>query len=90
MPSNETTLLLQALVGKLRASDDLRYHISWAYGPFLNEVPRRIGTNVALDAAVTVFLPTLDEACVPSHTFDRLLKDDAILPRSQHCQNDSE
>lgn len=55
-PSSETTLLANALVGKLEASDDLRYHLCWTYGDFLDDIPRRIGTNEALDAAVAALV----------------------------------
>lgn len=51
-PSNEESRLVSALLGKLNASDDLRYHLCWTYGDFLNDVPKRIGTNEALDSAV--------------------------------------
>ena len=46
------TVLTNALIGKLNASDDLAYHLGWTYGDFLEDIPRRIGTNEALDAAV--------------------------------------
>ncbi|TVY80299.1 hypothetical protein LSUE1_G003918 [Lachnellula suecica] len=59
MPGNGKSLLTSALVGKLKASDDLRYHLTWAYGGFMEDIPKRIGTNEALDTAV--------EALVSSH-----------------------
>ena len=55
-PSNETTLLVNALIAKLKASDDLRYNLSWTYGGFIEDIPRRIGTNQALDAAVAALV----------------------------------
>lgn len=45
-------MLCNALIAKLKAKDDLRYHLTWAYGCFLEDLPRRIGTNAALDTAV--------------------------------------
>lgn len=32
---------------------DLRYNLTWAYGGFIQQVPRRLGQNAALDAAAT-------------------------------------
>jgi len=56
MPSNETMLLTDALIGKLKASDDLRYHLTWTYGMYIQEIPKRIGTNEALDTAVAALV----------------------------------
>lgn len=49
-------LLSNALVGKLSGSDDLRYHLAWSFGLFLQEIPRRIGKNKALDAATAALV----------------------------------
>lgn len=51
-PSSNDTLLSNALIAKLKAKDDIRYHLPWAYGSFLEAIPQRIGTNEALDTAV--------------------------------------
>jgi hypothetical protein len=56
MPGNETTPLTNALISNLKASHDLRYHLSWTYGGFIEDIPRRLGTNEALDAAVAALL----------------------------------
>jgi hypothetical protein len=58
MPSSRTTLLTQALVGKLKAADDLRYHLSWTYGGFIEDIPKRLGVNEALDASVDALIST--------------------------------
>jgi hypothetical protein len=55
VPSNVTTALVQALVGSL-VSHDVRYHLSWSYGDFIDHIPQRIGTSKALDSAVTALL----------------------------------
>ena len=36
----------------------------WLYGPFATEIPRRLGTNTALDDAVLATLSIHTEACV--------------------------
>lgn len=56
MPSSETTLLTNALIGKLNASDDIRYHLTWTYGTFIEDIPKRLGANEALDTAVAALV----------------------------------
>lgn len=63
-PSNEDTYLVQALVARLRPSNDLRYWLVWIYGPFVTEIPRHMGRNAALDDAVLATLTIHTEACV--------------------------
>jgi hypothetical protein len=44
-----------ALIDKvhLTKDSDLRYNLTWAFGNFIQDVPRRLGKNEALDAAAT-------------------------------------
>ena len=51
-PSSDEFLLSSSLIVKLKVKDDLRYSLTWAYGAFFEEIPKRIGTNEALDTAV--------------------------------------
>lgn len=51
-PSNSTTLLMNSFVGAIKRSTDLRYNMWWSSGIFLEDVPRRLGSNEALDRAV--------------------------------------
>lgn len=51
-PCNAQTLLTNALIDKLKPSADLRYHLSWTYGGYLEDIPKRLGRSDALDAAV--------------------------------------
>lgn len=51
-PSNETTTIASALISRLEVKD-LRYDLS-CYGPFLKDIPKRLGSNIALDASVNV------------------------------------
>jgi hypothetical protein len=54
-PSNSQTVLTMALIDKvhLTKDSDLRYNLTWAFGNFIQDVPRRLGKNAALDAAAT-------------------------------------
>lgn len=49
-PSNEMTTVASAFLAVLEVTD-IRFDIS-IYGDFLKEIPRRLGTNEALDASV--------------------------------------
>lgn len=54
-PSNSQTVLIMTLIDKvhLTKDSDLRYNLTWAFGTFIQDVPRRLGKNAALDAAAT-------------------------------------
>lgn len=54
-PSNSQTILTMTLIDKvhLTKDSDLRYNLTWAFGTFIQDVPRRLGKNAALDAAAT-------------------------------------
>jgi hypothetical protein len=54
-PSNSQTILTMTLIDKvhLTTDSDLRYNLTWAFGNFIQDVPRRLGKNAALDAAAT-------------------------------------
>ena len=51
-PSSSMTLLTNSFVGTIKRSTDLRYNMWWSFGIFLEDVPRRLGNNEALDRAV--------------------------------------
>ncbi len=52
-PSNEQTVFVHAFTHgiKLNLGSDLRYSLTWAYGGYFLDVPKRLGTSDALDAA---------------------------------------
>lgn len=62
LPSSETTIKTCALISTLQVVD-LRYDVSY-YGEFLKDIPRRLGSNKALDAAAGA----LSSAYVSLHT----------------------
>jgi hypothetical protein len=66
--SSESLRLAQDLVSRLsRPSNDVRTHLHWAYGLFLQYLPIRLGYNKALDAATRTLLDLHTEACTFSH-----------------------
>ena len=56
IPTNDTTRLQSAFVAKLRPGHDLRYSILYRWGFFLTEIPSRLGSSQALDAAANALL----------------------------------
>ena len=49
--SNSTTRLVSAFVVGIDPSADIRFQLAWNFGVFIEDVPRRLGANEALDAA---------------------------------------
>ena len=51
--------LARVLVCSLNGGGDIRFQLPWNFGPFLEEIPRRLGRSTCLDdataAAVTVY-----------------------------------
>ena len=56
--SNETTLLTSSLIEKMEV-EDLRYNVSFACGNVLRDIPQRLGSDPALDAAAGAFAISL-------------------------------
>ncbi|KAL4866277.1 hypothetical protein BDV12DRAFT_137797 [Aspergillus spectabilis] len=50
VPSNDTLDITRGFIEVLQVTD-IRYDVTW-YGPFLETLPRRIGSSPALDAAI--------------------------------------
>ncbi|GFF24757.1 uncharacterized transcriptional regulatory protein C1327.01c [Aspergillus udagawae] len=62
-PSNSTTRLAEAFTQAIKRSTDIRYNLEWSFGIFLEEVPRRLGTNDALDRAVDAVTSAHTDFC---------------------------
>lgn len=88
--ANGLTRLTSAFVSNLDPSTDISIQLTWNFGEFLCDVPRRLGTNEALDAA--------SEALVSSYTHflaggvgvapDVLLKHSKALNALRQCLDD--
>jgi hypothetical protein len=57
LPSNEITILASTFSSALRI-DDIRYDLS-IYGTFFKDIPKRLGTNEALDASAAALTTAL-------------------------------
>ncbi|GLI76182.1 hypothetical protein PoHVEF18_004453 [Penicillium ochrochloron] len=62
-PSNSTTRLAEAFTQAIKRSTDIRYNLGWSFGIFLEDVPRRLGTNDALDRAVDAVTSAHTDFC---------------------------
>lgn len=67
-PNNETLRLSTELSTTISYRSDLRYSISFAWGSTLEQIPRRLGINKALDAAVTTILQDYYDVCIGSNS----------------------
>ncbi|KAJ9643226.1 hypothetical protein H2204_002122 [Knufia peltigerae] len=52
----EQSRLAISVIDKIKPTVGIRYNLAWTYGDYLNDLPRRLGTNVALDSATEAFL----------------------------------
>jgi hypothetical protein len=58
IPPNSQDSMTALMVNKFSITD-LRYDVSWAFGPFIHEIPRRVEHSVALDFAARTFVLSL-------------------------------
>ncbi|KAJ5081657.1 transcriptional regulator family: Fungal Specific TF [Penicillium alfredii] len=89
-PSNNLTLLTNAFVGSIKRSTDLRYNLWWSFGMFLEEVPRRLGSNEALDRAVDAVTSAHANFCARrTMSVNTLSKYSRALVALRNCLDDS-
>ncbi|KIX10626.1 uncharacterized protein Z518_01710 [Rhinocladiella mackenziei CBS 650.93] len=55
-PSNALTILVSGFAERVQPATNLKYNLIWAYGGFLLQVPKRLGSNEALDAAASCLI----------------------------------
>jgi hypothetical protein len=60
IPPNSQDSMTALMVNKFSITD-LRYDVSWAFGPFIHEIPRRVEHSVALDFAARTFVLSLGQ-----------------------------
>lgn len=61
------TQLASAFVGKIDPTADIRYQLVWNFGAYLADIPRRLGTNPALDAASDALVAAHTNFCSNGH-----------------------
>lgn len=65
--------MISAFVDSVNPSYDIRFQLSWNFGGFLVDVPRRLGTSAALDAAADALAASHARFCVGSSPDQSLL-----------------
>lgn len=85
-PSNETTTLASAFIFTLEVKD-LRYDLS-CYGAFLNDIPKRLGSNIALDASVNALSSAFPSLYTHQHSSQTLSKYGNALRALRICLDD--
>jgi hypothetical protein len=83
-PSNETTSTLSEFVHKLEVQD-IRFDLVWAYGGLLREIPKRLGTNSALDAAVMAMTSTAADLAAGYKSPEALVRYGSALTALRTC-----
>jgi hypothetical protein len=85
-PSNETTTIASAFIFILEVKD-LRYDIS-CYGPFLKDIPQRLGSNIALDTSVNVLVSGYSTLYTRQQSMEALSRYVSALKALRICLND--
>jgi hypothetical protein len=87
--TNSVTLLAQAFVSTIGLTTDLKYNLAWSYGDYLEEVPQRLGSNEALDAAADAVASAHLSFCAHRMTsVDALNKYSRALRKLRICLDD--
>ena len=88
-PSNDMTRLTGAFVSKISPSVDISHQLVGNFGGFLLEIPKRLGTNAALDAAADVLASAFARYCAGYRNADAniLVKHSRSLSALRECLN---
>lgn len=63
LPGNDYSYQLASYLSAVRDSVDFRYNLAWTFGDFLQDVPQRLGSNRALDAAAAALISAHANVC---------------------------
>ncbi|KAF2217504.1 hypothetical protein CERZMDRAFT_15141, partial [Cercospora zeae-maydis SCOH1-5] len=69
-PQSAAASLVMELIDKM-SIDDVRYDLCFTYGPFLKEIPKRLGENAVLDASVSALTATMSDLATRKNTNER-------------------
>jgi hypothetical protein len=86
LPSNETSTIASAFIFILEVKD-LRYDIS-CYGPFLKDIPQRLGSNIALDTSVNALISGYSTLHTRRQSVEALSRYVSALKALRICLND--
>lgn len=85
-PSNESTMLAGAFCSALKVTD-VRYDLS-VYGEFFKGIPRRLGSNAALDASVNALITTFASVHSKQQSLEVFESNIQALKALRECLND--
>jgi hypothetical protein len=85
-PSNGTTTIGSAFIFILEVTD-LRYDLS-CYGSFLKDIPKRLGSNTALDASVNVLTSAFSSLYTRQQSLETLSRYVNALKALRICLDD--
>jgi hypothetical protein len=85
-PINATTILATAFVSALEVTD-VRYDLT-CYGTFMLDIPRRLGTNDALDMAVKALTKAFPSIYTRQPTADTFIQYGNALKSLRTCLDD--
>ena len=80
-------MMLSDFVDKLEVKD-IRFDLCWAYGNLLREIPKRLGTNIALDAAVNAITTTASDLSLGYKSPEALVRYGHALTALRTCLDD--
>ena len=86
-PSNDLTRLTSAFVSNVDSSRDILIQLPWNFGLFLEDVPRRLGSNLALDSASGTLVAAYSRFCTGHTGPDEiiLVKYQRTISALRHC-----
>jgi hypothetical protein len=89
--ANQHSALVRSFVDKIKPSVGVKYNLAWTYGDYLNDIPARLGTNEALDAATSTFVATFQRFSNPeiADTHDVLEQYGLALASLRKCLSDT-
>jgi hypothetical protein len=64
---------------------DIRYDVTWMYGPFMREIPKRLGVNAALDASADALASAFTDLRTQKTTLLTLEKYGVALKAARRC-----
>jgi hypothetical protein len=62
-----TELLIASMIQTMNPAMDLKFNLAWAFGPFLELLPQRLGRSAALDAAANATIAAHSSYCSSRH-----------------------
>ncbi|KAG9232673.1 hypothetical protein BJ875DRAFT_72373 [Amylocarpus encephaloides] len=89
IPKSELTLLATSFIQTISPTTDIRYNLAWTYGIFLEEIPRRLGKNEALDTSIAALVSSHSSFCAGQKiSVDALMKYSHALKALRNCLDD--